>query len=194
MDDPRDLRWANLLRRANRGERQAYLMFLREIAPVLRGVIVARGGARIDDSEDILQNTLIAIHEKRYTWRDGDPVAPWLYSIARYKTADAFRQRRRNRADPLDGVELTTPDDATVDPSVSYDLDRLLAGLDDTSAHIVREMKLRGASAAETGAPLGMSAGAVRVALHRALARLSSRVGQPDAPPRTSKEKTHENR
>lgn len=174
MSFERDIRWAELLRRANGGERAAYLAFLTEITPVLRGLIKARCIGWSDETEDILQNTLISIHEKRHTWRDGDPVAPWLYAIARYKTADAFRRRRRDPSRGFDGAELQIADDGTKDPAIGHDLDQLLAQLDGTSANIVREMKLNGSSAAETGARLGMSAGAVRVALHRALVRLSS--------------------
>src|SRR3546814_18114776 len=47
------------------------------------------------DPEDIVQETLLAIHMKRHTWRDDAPVTPWLYAIARYKLIDAFRRRGR---------------------------------------------------------------------------------------------------
>ena len=35
----------------------------------------------------------MAVHAKRHTWRESDPVTPWLYAIARYKCADAARRR-----------------------------------------------------------------------------------------------------
>ena len=59
----RDAKWADLLRQANNGHRDAYIAFLKQVAPVLRGVIQARSGGRHEDCEDILQNVLIAIHE-----------------------------------------------------------------------------------------------------------------------------------
>jgi RNA polymerase sigma-70 factor (ECF subfamily) len=34
-----------------------------------------RGGI---DPEDIVQETLLAIHVKRHTWQDDAPVTPWL--------------------------------------------------------------------------------------------------------------------
>lgn len=174
MNTPRDTEWAALLRRANRGDRVAYTRFLTAVAPVLRGVIRARSRGRPEECEDILQNTLIAIHEKRHTWREGDPVTPWLYAIARYKTADAWRRHARDLARPMDEEAMQVADPRVAEPGTERDVAALLAGLDETSAEIVRAMKLRGDSAGETGERLGMSAGAVRVALHRALARLSA--------------------
>lgn len=178
MNRDRDERWGDLLRRANRGDRQAYTQFLAEIAPVLRGLIVARSGGRTDDSEDILQTTLIAIHEKRHTWRETDPVSHWIYAIARYKAADAWRRRRRQPAAFFDGADPDIAAEAAPDPTAARDVDRLLARIDDLSAAVVRGVKLDGLSAAETGGPLGLSPGAVRVKLHRALARLSEAVAR----------------
>ena len=172
MNIDRDTRWSELLRAANRGDRLAYGRFLAEVAPVLRGLIEARSGRRSGDCEDIVQETLIAIHEKRHTWREDAPVSPWLYAIARYKTVDAWRRRSRDIAVPLDDEGERVADEAAVDPSIGRDLDRLLGGIDEKSARIVRDMKLQGFSAEETGARNGMNAGAVRVALHRAMARL----------------------
>lgn len=181
MTAGRDARWATLLRQANAGDRSAYVTWLKEIAPVLRGLVRARCGGSVEDCEDIVQTTLIAIHEKRHTWRDGDPVAPWIYAIARYKTVDALRTRGRTRTTGFDGTEDAVPDDSLGDPTATRDLDRLLGQLDPASAQIVRRVKLHGDSAEDVGAATGMSAGAVRVALHRALARLTHLV-QGDAP------------
>ncbi|WP_089900680.1 sigma-70 family RNA polymerase sigma factor [Loktanella fryxellensis] len=181
MTAGRDARWASLLRQANAGDRAAYVAWLKEIAPVLRGIVRARCGGSFEDCEDIVQTTLIAIHEKRHTWRDGDPVGPWIYAIARYKTVDALRSRGRTRTTGFDGTEDAVADDTLGDPTATRDLDRLLTQIDPASAHIVRRVKLHGDSADDVGAATGMSPGAVRVALHRAMARLTQLV-QGDTP------------
>lgn len=183
MDRTREARWATLLRDANRGGRVAYIQFLNETAPVLRGVIASRCGRRHEDCEDILQNVLIAIHEKRHTWRETEPVSAWIYAIARYKTIDALRKAGRNRTAGFDGTENEVPDDTVIDPTAAGDLDSLLVQLDDLSARIVRQIKLDGLTAEEVGNQVGLSAGAVRVALHRAMAKLGALV---QAPPKTS--------
>lgn len=174
MRTDRDTRWGDLLRAANRGDRIAYGQFLAEVAPVLRGLIEARSGRRAGECEDIVQETLIAIHEKRHTWREDAPVARWLYAIARYKTVDAWRRQARESTVPLRDEGEHVADPAGNDPTLARDLDHLLGRIDERSARIVRDMKLKGFSAEETGARNGMNAGAVRVALHRAMARLTA--------------------
>ncbi|MBS1302930.1 sigma factor [Loktanella sp. SALINAS62] len=176
MRSTKDIRWSELLRKANGGDRKAYVVFLKEIAPVLRGVIVARSGGQNSECEDILQNVLIAIHEKRHTWRDTEPATAWVYAIARYKTVDALRKTGRSRLVAFDGAETEYPDDTVHDPTVVGDLERLLDQLDTTSATIVRQIKLHGSTAEEVGDQVGMTPGAIRVALHRALGRLTALV------------------
>jgi DNA-directed RNA polymerase specialized sigma24 family protein len=61
-------RWAKLLRAAKGGDQKAYRAFLADIAPVLRGLVRARGrGLGAADCEDIVQEVLLAIHLKRQT-------------------------------------------------------------------------------------------------------------------------------
>ena len=61
----------DLLRAANRGDERAYGEFLRAVTPLVRGIARARGGGLgADVIEDIVQETLLAIHQKRHTWRE----------------------------------------------------------------------------------------------------------------------------
>lgn len=174
MDD-RNQRWSDLLRRANRGDRAAYTAFLREIVPVLRGVVGARASGMREDAEDIVQEVLMAVHQKRHTWRESDPVTPWLYAIARYKAADAWRRRGITAAPstPVDELADVLPAEGGEEPMAGRDLARLLSRIDERSATIVRAVGLEGASAGEVGERLGMTQGAVRVAYHRAMQRLT---------------------
>ena len=175
MTDRND-RWGALLIRANRGEAVAYAAFLQDVTPVIRTIVRGRSSAEAEN-EDIVQEVLLAIHAKRHTWREGDPVAPWLYAIARYKTADAFRRRKGTTQVPIDDLADRLADEAPGDPTAARDLARLMDGLDDRSAGIVRAVGVEGESAGEVGARMGMSEGAVRVAYHRALTRLKKLAG-----------------
>ena len=168
----RETEWAALLRAANAGDVQAYALFLHAITPVLRGLVRSRGRALgADAHEDVLQEVLLAIHLKRQTWREDAPLLPWLYAIARYKLADAFRRRGAAIHLPIEDLqaELAAP---VHDASAARDSAVLLGRLDARSAAIVRAMNLEGESAAEVGQRLEMSEGAVRVALHRAMQRM----------------------
>ena len=164
-----------LLRAANRGDERAYAEFLRAVTPLVRGVARARGpGLAPDVIEDIVQETLLAIHQKRHTWREDAPVRPWLYAIVRYKVIDAFRARGRRVTLPIEDFAQVLPAEAGPDPTLLGDAERVISRLDPRSARIVRAIGLDGATVAETSADLAMSETAVRVALHRALKRLAS--------------------
>lgn len=168
-----------LLRAANRGDERAYAAFLRAVAPIVRGVARARGpGLAPDVIEDIVQETLLAIHRKRHTWREDLPVRPWLHAIVRYKVVDAFRARGRRVELPIEDFAAVLPAEPGADPTERSDVERVIGRLDPRSARIVRAIGLEGASVAETSAALAMTETAVRVALHRALKRLARLRGQ----------------
>ncbi|MEQ3624258.1 MAG: sigma factor-like helix-turn-helix DNA-binding protein [Celeribacter sp.] len=179
MSDDRDSRWADLLRRANKGDPVAYGLFLRDITPVIRGIVDRRARALPHEGEDIVQTILLAVHSKRATWRDGDPVAPWLFAIVRYKCVDAWRRRPPHVDTPVEDLADVLVDPGPGDVTAARDLDRLIEGLDPRSATILRAVGVEGASARVTGQRLNMSEGAVRVAFHRALARLRRTVAGP---------------
>jgi RNA polymerase sigma-70 factor (ECF subfamily) len=175
MRASRDEDWDQLMRLANRGDAIAYARFLHAITPVLRGIVRARGaGLGAETREDIVQEVLLAIHLKRQTWREEDPIRPWIYAIARYKVIDAFRARGTRIDLPIEDFAEVLPAPSGADPTVESDLRRMIARLDPRAADIVRSIGLEGASIAETGRRLDMTDGAVRVALHRALKRLAA--------------------
>src|SRR5271155_5535125 len=95
-DDPGDDKWAPMMRAALAGDEAAYRRLLEEIGRVVR--VKARGAlsrARVGDAdiEDVVQETLLAIHLKRQTWDGGLRLAPWGNAIARHKIIDAMRRR-----------------------------------------------------------------------------------------------------
>lgn len=169
--------WADLLRRANADDgadaRAALAQFLRAVSPAIRTILRARGGALPPDQhEDVLQEVLLALHLKRHSWRPEAPVRPWVHAIARYKLIDACRRRGTAIHVPIEPFVETLEDPHHVPPLSGRDAERLLARIDARSAALVRAVTLEGESAEAAGAPLGLSSGASRVALHRALSRL----------------------
>src|SRR3546814_21123864 len=79
------------MRAAIGGDDRAYAEFLDRAARLVRRFArrkVVCGGL---DPEDIVKETLLAVHMKRHTWRDDAPVTPWPFAIARHKPIDAFR-------------------------------------------------------------------------------------------------------
>jgi RNA polymerase sigma-70 factor (ECF subfamily) len=162
------------MRAANRGDQRAYARLLSAITPVVRGIVRARGGALgAEQCEDIVQEVLLTIHTKRQTWREDAPLRPWLYAVTRHKVVDAFRARG-NRIDlPVDDMAEVLAAPEGPDPFEARDMERVIDQLEPRAAAIVRAIGVDGASTAETGERLGLSEGAVRVALHRALKSLA---------------------
>nr|WP_318272647.1 sigma-70 family RNA polymerase sigma factor [Paracoccus saliphilus] len=170
-----DVSWEALLARANDGDAAAFLCFLTEVTPMLRRLIRARaGGLPADLHEDVLQEVLLAVHLKRQSWQPETPVRPWLYAVARHKIGDACRRRGRAVELPIEDVAhllVATPGPA---PLAVRDAHRMLDMIDQRSAALVRAVKLEGKTTEDVAAGLGLTAGAVRIALHRALKRLAA--------------------
>lgn len=167
---------ARLLRASIAGDGKAYAEFLERVAGLVRGVArrrIIHGGI---DPEDIVQETLLAIHLKRHTWMADAAVLPWIFAIARYKTIDAFRRRGRRVEIGLEEIAETIaqPENETAS---DRDIGRALESLTPGQRSVVASISVEGRSIRETAAKLDMSESAVRVALHRGLRAIAERFG-----------------
>jgi RNA polymerase sigma-70 factor (ECF subfamily) len=175
LADPNDL--SALMRQARQGDDEAYRRLLLLLAIWLRSVVrrgLLAAGRGPADGEDVVQETLLAMHLKRETWDPTQPIEPWVRGIARHKLVDYLRRRGLHDHVDIDAhaESLFTP--ADVDAADAMDSRRLLAGLPERQRRIVEAISLEGRRAAEVAKQLGMSEGAVRVALHRALKALAA--------------------
>jgi RNA polymerase sigma-70 factor, ECF subfamily len=168
---------ARLLRAALAGDERAYTEFLRRAACLVRGFARRKGAQGAIDPEDIVQETLLAIHMKRHTWRDDAPVTPWLYAIARYKLIDAFR-RRGSRVEVEIGEIPETFAAPEVETVSDREIGRALETLAPGQRSVVAAVSVDGLSISETAKSLGMTETAVRVALHRGLTAIAQRFGR----------------
>lgn len=172
-----DAELARLLKAALAGDDRAYAAFLRRAAGLVRGFVrrrTAQGGL---DPEDVVQETLLAIHLKRHTWRDDAPVEPWLFAIARFKLIDAFRRTGRRMEVVLDDT-FDAPAPEPEEQASERDIGRALEALAPGQRAVVSAISVDGRSIAEAARALAMSEGAVRVALHRGLAAIARRIGR----------------
>jgi RNA polymerase sigma factor (sigma-70 family) len=177
QQERRDEHLARLMRAANRGDAEAYRGVLQGLAPMLRGLAkrgFARYGLGPEEVEDIVQETLLALHLKRHTWDERRPLLPWARAIAHNKLVDNLRRRGRQQEVPIDDLAPVLALDGEPAASAGLDAGRMLAHLSARQRDIVRAISIEGSSAAEVGRRLGMTEGAVRVALHRALRSLAA--------------------
>jgi RNA polymerase sigma-70 factor (ECF subfamily) len=173
LTNPSDL--SALMRRARQGDDEAYRRLLGHVSLWLRAVVrrgLLAAGRGPADCEDVVQEALLAMHLKRDTWDETQPIEPWLRAIARYKLVDHLR--RRGFHDHLDIDDYADEVAVTADADATVDRGALLASLPERQRRIVEEISLEGRRAAEVAERLGMSEGAVRVTLHRALKALAS--------------------
>jgi RNA polymerase sigma-70 factor (ECF subfamily) len=161
------------------GDAQAYRRFLQQAGARLRSFFRRRLSGWPDDVEDLVQDTLLAIHNQRHTYRPGEPVTAWLHAIARYKTIDLLRARQAREAlhDPLDDDANALFDtDAGDAAEARRDLDRLLAMLPERQRLPIERVKLEGRSVADVARETGKSESAVKVGIHRGLNALAARI------------------
>jgi RNA polymerase sigma-70 factor (ECF subfamily) len=168
---------SRLLRAAIAGDERAYADFLTRTAALVRGFArrkIVQGGV---DPEDVVQETLLAIHVKRHTWRQDAPVLPWIYAIARFKLIDAFRRRGRRVEVEIDEIAETFAEPETETVS-ERDINRVLESLPPAQRSVVSAVSVEGRSIGETAAKFGITETAVRVSLHRGLAAIAKRFGR----------------
>lgn len=178
MTPEKDKELADRMRAVFAGDETGYAGLLRDIAALVRTIARRKlDGTGGIDAEDIVQETLLAIHLKRHTWQRDAPIGPWIYAIARYKIIDAYRRRGRRIEIDIDGLAEVLAEPETETAS-QRDIERALGGLSDGQRQVVTAISVEGASISETAAALGMKETAVRVALHRGLAAIAARFGR----------------
>ena len=109
----------------------------------------------------------------------GRPFAAFVYGIAGHKVADAQRAGFRDRSEVTDELPDRPdggpgPEEVALAAAEAKAVSELLDQLPPAHRELLLLRVVAGLSAEETGSALGMSPGAVRVAQHRALARLRS--------------------
>ena len=171
--------WTGLMRSAMAGDNAAYHRLLKAIAPVLRAAArrgLARAGQPVDQSEDIVQDILLAVHLKRHTWDAKAPFAPWLFAIARNKLIDALRRRGRRVFVNIDDFSETLAGEPAEETLPAREVAAHLQTLPARQRDVLQSIAVDSESIKATAARLSMSEGAVRVALHRGLATLTARL------------------
>ena len=167
------------------GDRDA----LREVLETIRPIVVRYCRARVGafersrlSADDVAQEVCLAAVMALPRYRDrGRPFLAFVYGIAAHKMADAYRAVGR---DPSYAAETVPerrsaepgPEQAAIDADSVTRMSELLEILPAKQREILILRVVVGLSAEETAEAVGSTAGAVRVAQHRALARLKSAI------------------
>ncbi|MFY9767797.1 MAG: sigma-70 family RNA polymerase sigma factor [Mycobacterium sp.] len=162
---------------------------LREVLETIRPIVVRYCRARVGamersglSAEDVAQEVCLAAVMALPRYRDrGRPFLAFVYGIAAHKVADAYRAAGRDLAYPTDSIPEhrsaePDPEQAALEVDSVTRMSDLLEILPDKQREIVILRVVVGLSAEETAEAVGSTPGAVRVAQHRALARLKSAI------------------
>jgi len=176
--NPSEERLRQLLIRGLAGDAPAYHAFLQDLSAHLRAYLRRRLARLPDEVEDLVQESLLAIHNQRHTYDAGQPLTAWVHAIAKYKLIDLLRRRAKRDLlnDPLDDeFDLGSSAD-TEAAEARRDLGKLLERLPERQRLPIVHMKLEGLSVAQTARITGMSESAVKVGVHRGLKALAAMI------------------
>jgi len=173
-----EARLRSLMAQALRGDELAYRTLLQDLSERLRAFFRRRLQGIAIEVEDLVQETLLAIHIQRHTYDASRPLTAWCYAIARYKLVDLLRRRGRREAltEPFSEADemLHVRDD---EPSnAQRDLAQLLHTLPERQRLAIVAVKIDGHSIADTAERTGMSPSAVKVNVHRGLKTLAAKI------------------
>lgn len=157
------------------GNAAAHERLLKASAQRLTSYFGQRLGNDHSELEDLVQETLIAIHRRRGSYDPALPFTAWLHAIARYKLIDFYRRHGLRKQIPIDDVDEPA-DDRLEACLAAADVERLLKELPKKLRQAIRLTRIEGRSIAETAEVTGQSPSGVKVSVHRGIKQLMARV------------------
>ncbi len=163
------------------GEEAAHRAFLTEAAALLRGYFRNRLRGAPEDAEDLVQETLVALHTRRDSYDPAYPLTAWMYAIARYRLIDHLRRARHRSHASLDGLDIGEPDPEYAASDAKRDLTALLSRLPEKQQKAIRLVKLEEKSVREAAEATGYSESDIKISIHRGLKTLMRLIGEAGA-------------
>ena len=160
-----------------KGDKASYEIFLELTSVILKRYLMKLGGKYVDvqSIEDLLQEVLITLHEKKHTYQSDRPLLPWIYAIARHRYIDFYRSRKRKPCmvsiDAEIEQRLTSPEGQS-----EHSIEDVMAFLSPKQKEMMMMIKVEGQSYVEAAKTLSMSVPAVKVAVHRIVKALKGKV------------------
>ena len=156
------------MRDAQQGDQAAYASLLALLTRLTRQFARRRLGA-VTWIDDVVQETLLAVHGARQTYDAARPFAPWFYAIASSRMIDVIRRERRieSRQIATDALPERASNEDARDAIDVEAIHAALATLPPRQREVIARMKLGDESVREVAGRLGMSESAVKITAHR---------------------------
>jgi RNA polymerase sigma-70 factor (ECF subfamily) len=154
------------------GDRAAAEALIERVSPQLHRFFLAQVVSR-RYADDLLQETWLRIHEARHTYRNGEPVLPWIYAIARHTRVDSYRKVRRTeiREQQVDVLPEASAQGTGSSPP-SPDLEALLRALPESQREVIVMLKVSDMTLEQVARATSSSVGSVKQKAHRAYQKL----------------------
>jgi RNA polymerase sigma-70 factor (ECF subfamily) len=168
------------MRLAQAGDQVAYASLLVLLTTITRQFARNRLGA-VPWIDDVVQETLMAVHRARQTYDPVKPFAPWFYAVATNRLIDVLRRERRVTAREIPGDVLPNPEvsgGATIHDEIDVEaVHAAVASLPARQREVIKALKFRDQSVREVASDLNMTESAVKVTAHRGYRALKRLLG-----------------
>lgn len=176
--DATETRLRELMLASLDGDRAAYRHLLTDLTRYLRPYFLRRlSPAHQSHAEDLVQETLLAVHARRLTYDRARPFTAWLHAVAHHKLVDHVRRSSIRQTVHLEDDAPAFAEDLSGNAADRLDVDAVLGEVNPRTADLIRETRLEGLSVAEAAARHGMTETAAKVSIHRGLKSLMGRFG-----------------
>ena len=165
----------DLVRSAQKGDRAAFGRLYEKYARMVHGLLLAK--IPTHEVDDLTQDVFMKAMGRLSTLRERGKFGGWLAAIARNLANDYYRRVVPEEA-LSDDVEGSDPADPCA-PSDQYDAARVLdiiRGLPEAYRETLILRLVEGMTGPEIAARTGMTAGSVRVNLHRGMEQLREKL------------------
>jgi RNA polymerase sigma-70 factor (ECF subfamily) len=172
-----------LVRRAQKGQKDALRALLEEVSPTVRQWAMACAG-NPDDAADLTQDVLLLLVRKLRSYRGDARFLTWLFSVTRNQALEARRRilRHRTKMDRL-AEEVSGDMPRSTHPSDDIDRHRLqelvatfLEELPRRQRETFQMADLQGMTSPEIARLLGVEPGTVRASLFKARRALRQKI------------------
>src|ERR1700677_70273 len=171
------------VRRALQGDTSAFeevvLLYSKRLYAVAHGVL-----QNPTEAEDVVQETFLKAYSRRWMIRDPEKFPAWLCRIARNRALDLLKKHRPERFPGEDGALEEVPDHGVPHPGESLSLaersdaiHRLMDVLPENHRIAITLRFMDGMDYSEIGKTMGLSHGALRGLLDRAMKTLRKKIG-----------------
>ena len=148
--------------------------------------VAARGrGVPFDFIDDVVQETLLTVHQARHTYDPNRSFTAWLRTIAQRRAIDGLRRAARTRTREVHAPNAYLnhsdssghPEETVSQNDHAKVLNFALGKLSVRQREAVEHLALQSRSLAQTAAVTGRSTGSLRLDWHRALKTLRAQFG-----------------